>query len=267
MKSFAIFTRDNSTRYERFTVFLLVTSLFNFICILAVMVVQVSNYTSTKNLDDCTMENCIEVATYCGVNTCMNGKCVYMGNIPGCCDPSTNCTESSTEANYAFNSICYNEISNCSSFLSSASYSFQRERTDLQPLSPLEEIIDQFKNHIESVKYDDGIEEVTVEFEGCDNKTVITAHKLGKLLIVSHHPFSVVLTSNTVQSRSISRKVIPGLEFRTVAECTGSMLVSYLAFDYESISYYVDSALIVNSLNPSVIGLNCTFGKHPIVQI
>lgn len=68
------------------------------------------NVNSYKELNNC-IDDC--VSSKCTIKTCRENSCINLFIIPGCCEDNVNCTQQESTANYAFNTVCSNEIDTC----------------------------------------------------------------------------------------------------------------------------------------------------------
>lgn len=85
---------------------ILTVIVFVFVCVFSIM-----NKIKIHNVNKCSINNCF--STECDIKTCNDGKCQVIFSIPGCCDSGINCTEQTSTANYAFDTICSLSISRC----------------------------------------------------------------------------------------------------------------------------------------------------------
>jgi sRNA-binding regulator protein Hfq len=89
------------------------------------------NYTTVLNSNQCTYENCAATSSRCKIKDCEGNQCKIVKDTSdfGCCENGEICNTTTTLSNYAFNSICYQHISQCASVTSMEIQSALESRT------------------------------------------------------------------------------------------------------------------------------------------
>jgi hypothetical protein len=100
----------------------------------SIIVISSVNLKQSFSFGECTMANCINGKPDNELWTCdSTGNCVLVGYVPGLCTSDQNCTTYNSGVNFAFDSICYEDLSTCDVQLNSAMYSPQRELKKSKP--------------------------------------------------------------------------------------------------------------------------------------
>jgi hypothetical protein len=78
------------------------------------MVMSITNFINASGTENCTMDNCILGKPDNELWTCnVLGDCAMIGLVPGLCSSNQNCTQYASGVNYAFQNICYDELTEC----------------------------------------------------------------------------------------------------------------------------------------------------------
>jgi hypothetical protein len=266
-----------NTEHQTDIGFVVFTGLISLVLIcssIALLSMSVVNHELTRDYWKCSMENCVNKASYCGVNTCSpTGECITLGRIDGCCEPGENCTAQQSTANYAFNTICFSEIGPCQPALSQnsiSSYIIQQstEENVLNINGDVSISDSAYINGIANVttyNFDSWLEEDnTFSLVNTDSSVPIVLKKLGDFVIYYFDIWNATVTNDLLftQNGTISSDLLPhnssDASFPIFLNYNGNELPGMIQFNaYGSLKWYWRNS--TSGLFEDTFNCNCTF--------
>jgi hypothetical protein len=192
MRGYNKFTYGSSRSWQWYMLvffgFLVVCTFATWVCAITMMTISVANMISLDETSKCKISQCTSGKPQNEIWTCNGrGDCVFVGKVPGLCDPDQNCTQYNSGINYAFNSICYEDLATCDAVTNQIhAYVFQSNQGNTTASSYKIKIPTSIGNDIK-----------------------VTSRKIGESYIHHLHEWNATITNSKIISAIISPIHIP----------------------------------------------------------